>query len=65
MNERERWLVIEGYVAGYINGGDLPLRNERISELAKEWLESDVAYGVTVEMVLDFEADKQSKNGDE
>lgn len=70
MNERERWLVIQGYIAGYIDAGGVPLRNElneRISDRAEKWLESEVepGYGATVEMALEFEADKQSKNGDE
>lgn len=59
MNERDRWLVIEGYIAGYEAGGAM-LRNGRVSDLAKKWLESEVADTVTVEMALELECEKYS-----
>lgn len=66
MNERDRCLVIEGYIAGYLEAGGAMLRNERVSDLAKKWLESEVADTVTVEMALELECEKYStaKNGE-
>ena len=58
MTERERWLVIEGYVAGVCAAKGHVLRNERMIEEAIIWLDDVVADGVTVEMVLDHEADE-------
>ena len=59
MTERERWLIIEGFIAGYAaanNDGDRKY-DRRISDKALDWLNDCVADGVTVEMVLDREAD--------
>lgn len=58
MDERERWLVTEGFIAGYVAAGGAPLRNERVSDKARVWLEDCVADSVTVEMALEHEADK-------
>jgi hypothetical protein len=60
MNEREKWLVIEGFIAGYVAAGGAPIRNDRISDKAKAWLDDCVADAVTVEMALESEADKYS-----
>lgn len=59
MTERERWLIIEGFIAGYAaaaNDGDRKY-DRRTSDKALDWLNDCVADGVTVEMVLDREAD--------
>lgn len=55
MNGIEKWLVIEGFIAGYEAAGVEPPYSKRGSDLAKRWLEDCVADGVTVEMLLDKE----------
>lgn len=60
MNERDRWLVIEGYIAGYLEGSGALLRNMRIVELAQKWLDSHVADAVTTEMALELGCEKYS-----
>jgi len=61
MNEREKWLVIQGFIAGYGAAGVEPPYSKRVSDLAKQWLDDCVADGVTVEMLLD----KEMQDGDE
>ena len=61
MNEREKWLVIQGFIAGYGAAGVEPPYSKRVSDLAKRWLDDCVADGVTVEMLLD----KEMQDGDE
>jgi hypothetical protein len=58
MNDRERWLVIEGFVDGFRAGckfGWLPVEGV-IREKAKDWLKDSLGDGVTVEMELDRDA---------
>lgn len=62
MTERERWLIIEGFIAGYAaadNDGERKY-DRRISDKARDWLNDCVADGVTVEMLLDTNADVES-----
>lgn len=35
MTERDRWLVIQGFCAGYVLAGGSPLDPERITDKAK------------------------------
>lgn len=58
MTNRERWLIIEGFIAGYAaadNDGIFKY-DRRISDKARDWLNESVADAVTVEMLLDSEA---------
>jgi hypothetical protein len=56
LTDRERWLVKEGFIAGYVAGANLPMRDKHISVLAQEWLDDSVADAVIVEMALAHEA---------
>ena len=61
MTKRERWLVTEGYIAGFAKASAI-MRNKRISEQADEWLNTDLADGVTVAMALSQEANKHDQS---
>lgn len=55
VSERDRWLIIEGFIAGYTAAGGDPGEG-RISDLARAWLNDVVADGgITVEMLLGTE----------
>lgn len=57
MTERERWLIIEGFVAGWSEAtARLPPDARTIHAMAEQWLDSCIADAVTVEMALDKEA---------
>lgn len=56
MTERDRWLIIEGFIAGYAAAdadGDQRY-DRRISDKARDWLKECVD-GVTVETLMDRE----------
>lgn len=56
LSASERWFVIEGFIAGYCEAGGIPLRNQRVSDIARDWLQDSVADAVTVEMALASQA---------
>ena len=60
LSQRERWLVIEGFIAGYAKARRA-LPSTRVSELAAEWLANFVTENVTVAMALDHEAKRHSE----
>ena len=51
LTKREKWLVVEGFVAGYIKAGG-PMPKNGIGSLANEWLNECIADAITVEMAL-------------
>ena len=59
LSPRERWLVIEGFVAGYADG---VMRSDRASALAAKWLDDYIVDNVTVSMALDHEAKRHSES---
>jgi hypothetical protein len=58
MTDRERWLVIQGFCAGYVLAGGSPLDPGLVSDKAKAWLDACVVSDVTIEMLLEYEANK-------
>lgn len=58
LTARERWLIKEGYIAGFCAAGGVPLRNDRVSEKAQAWLDECIADAVTVEMALAHEVSR-------
>lgn len=51
LTKREKWLVVEGFVAGYIKAGG-PMPKNGIGSLANEWLNECIVDTITVEMAL-------------
>jgi hypothetical protein len=55
---RERWLIMQGFVAGYESGHHDTVESQYsdAAECFADWLVDMAADGVTVEMVLDKDA---------
>lgn len=58
LTERERWLFVQGFSAGYYS----ERRSVPIEQLATAWLNGDAADAVTVEMVLAKDAPSRHEN---
>lgn len=52
LTKHERWLVTQGFIAGFYMADGPFIGNHEISKLADEWLNDCVADAVTVEMLL-------------
>jgi hypothetical protein len=57
LSARERWLMGEAFIAGCQEYAHT-MRDERMSVRFEQWLKSDVADAVTVEMALCHEVEK-------
>jgi hypothetical protein len=51
LTKREKWLVVEGFFAGYIKA-EAPMPKNGIGSLANEWLSEYGATAITKEMIL-------------
>ena len=58
MTERDRWLAIQGFCAGYVLAGGSPLDHKLITDKAKAWLDACVVRDVTIEMLLEYNLSK-------